>query len=236
MIQREITLCLHGIGLPPPHVDHVENHYWCDEDVFHTILDGVAIAQSTGTVRVRLTFDDGNLSDLTRAAPALQERGLSAVFFVCTGRLRRGGPYLGEADLAALEAMGMEIGCHGRDHVRLRDVSDRVLREETAGAKVALEHALGHPVAEYVLPFGNYDHRVLHALGGFCRIHTTDARAGRPGERVVNRYCYSRAWDTDALTRILSEHPRRLRSARTWARLALKRNRPGRRASRRSQT
>ena len=40
---------------------------------------------------MRISFDDGNASDLEIGLPALLERGLTATFFVLAGRLGRPG-------------------------------------------------------------------------------------------------------------------------------------------------
>ena len=50
------------------------------------VLDSVA-----GRSDVRITFDDGNASDVEHALPALRRRGLTATFFVVAGRLGEPG-------------------------------------------------------------------------------------------------------------------------------------------------
>ena len=55
---------------------------WVTRERFLSLLDAV-----TGRDDVRITFDDGNASDVEQALPALRERGLTATFFVVAGRL-----------------------------------------------------------------------------------------------------------------------------------------------------
>ena len=112
---------------------------------------------------VRITFDDGNASDVEHALSALRERGLSASFFVVAGRLGTPG-FLDASDVRALAAAGMTVGCHGMHHVAWRHLDDRALHEELVGAKRIIEEVVERPVTEVACPFGSYDRRVLRSL------------------------------------------------------------------------
>src|SRR4051794_9579175 len=106
-MDRAINLTFHGIGAPRRPLDPGEDAVWISRDQFLAHLDAVA-----GRDDVRITFDDGNASDVEHALPALRERDLSAMFVVVAGRL--GEPrFLDAASVAGLAAAGMEIGCHG---------------------------------------------------------------------------------------------------------------------------
>ena len=80
------------------------------------------------------TFDDGNVSDVTEALPALAERGLSAQVFVCAGRFGTDG-FLTEEQVRELRAAGMSIGSHGMDHVRWRKLDEPRIGREVVEAK-----------------------------------------------------------------------------------------------------
>ena len=87
---------------------------------------------------IRITFDDGNASDVVHALPALRERGLTATFFVVAGRLGIPG-FLDEAGVRELAAAGMTIGCHGMRHRPWRTLDEPSLDEELVGARTMLE-------------------------------------------------------------------------------------------------
>ena len=54
-----------------------------------------------GAEAPRISFDDGNASDVGIALPELERRGLKAVFFLLAGRLGQPGS-LTEADVTAM--------------------------------------------------------------------------------------------------------------------------------------
>ena len=102
MRHRIINLTFHGIGEPERALEPGEEQFWLDSDQFQSALDSVV-----GRSDVRITFDDGNASDLEQALPGLRQRGLTATFFVVAGRLGDPG-FLDEQDVRALAAAGME--------------------------------------------------------------------------------------------------------------------------------
>jgi hypothetical protein len=71
--EEVINLIFHGIGAPRRSFESGKDEYWIDCDSFLAILDEV-----DARVDVRLTFDDGNASDMHVALPALAERGMEA--------------------------------------------------------------------------------------------------------------------------------------------------------------
>lgn len=143
-------------------------------------IDTQALLASLDAVRdradVRITFDDGNRSDVDVALPALLERGLTATFFVLAGRLRE-PDYLTEEDILRLEQSGMAIGSHGMDHVDWRSLDSVALRRELAQSRIILERITGRQITKASVPFGSYDRRVLSAArseGGYRQIYTSD--------------------------------------------------------------
>jgi peptidoglycan/xylan/chitin deacetylase (PgdA/CDA1 family) len=86
--RNRLILDIHVIGAKPAWVDADEDFYWCDKiATFAGILDAIPEATKATGLEIELTFDDGNASDSTIAAPALAKRGLSASFFACAGRI-----------------------------------------------------------------------------------------------------------------------------------------------------
>ncbi len=150
-----INLCFHGIGTPRRTLEPGEDKYWVSVDAYHRILDAVM-----GDERVRINFDDGNLSDVEIGLPGLLDRNLTARFFVLAGRLDQGGS-LSPEDVRRLTDAGMTVGSHGMDHVPWRGLAPHALHRELVDARSRLEEVTGTPVDEAALPLGRYDRRVL---------------------------------------------------------------------------
>ena len=146
MQKRSINLTFHGIGEPPRALDPGEENVWVAHDRFLALLDSVA-----GRGDVRITFDDGNASDVEQALPALVDRDLDATFFVVAGRL--GEPtFLDAGGVRELAAAGMGIGCHGMRHRPWRGLGETELREEHVEAKAMLEEVVERPVTAGGVP------------------------------------------------------------------------------------
>jgi peptidoglycan/xylan/chitin deacetylase (PgdA/CDA1 family) len=153
-----VNLTVHGIGRPLRALDPGENESWVTIGQFERVLDAVAERDD-----VRLTFDDGNSSDVEIALPALLDRGLTAEFFPLAGELGGRGRVGGD-DVRALAEAGMTIGSHGWAHRDWRRLADRHFARELTEASLLLAEAGGSPVQRVALPFGFYDRRVLERL------------------------------------------------------------------------
>ena len=168
--ERAINLTFHGIGDPGRSLEPGEADVWVTRERFLTLLDSIV-----GRNDVRITFDDGNASDVEHALPALAARELKATFFVVAGRL--GTPrFLDASAVRELAAAGMEIGSHGMRHRPWRGLDDAALREEHVDARRMLEQVLARPITQAACPFGSYDRRVLRSLrrSGYRHIYTSD--------------------------------------------------------------
>ncbi len=182
----EIYLNFHGLGTPPAHVEADERPYWLAPGRFDSILR--MIRDSDASRRVRVTFDDGNRSDVTIALPLLEAYELRGAFFVVTGRI--GTPsYLGAADVVRLRDAGMTIGSHGAAHVSWTSLADAELAAQVARSLRNLSQLIAQPVTEVAVPFGDYDRRVLGVLRrlGVTRVHTSDTGVSRSGAWLAAR-------------------------------------------------
>jgi peptidoglycan/xylan/chitin deacetylase (PgdA/CDA1 family) len=200
--QRVFNLTFHGVGEPRPTTDVDEKRYWLTVEAFSRFLD-----RATQWPDVRITFDDGNLSDVPVALPQLLQRRLRGSFFILAARVGQAG-YLGRSELRELLAAGMEIGSHGMHHRSWRRLGGDDLRQEIQGAKAALEDMLGIPITQAACPFGEYDRTALQLLAkaGFTRVYTSDRGWARPN-----------AWLQPRNTVTATTHLGDLEHARTWS-------------------
>jgi peptidoglycan/xylan/chitin deacetylase (PgdA/CDA1 family) len=197
---ERLVLSFHGLGPIPGWVAPDERPYWCDEDRFTSILNSIPQIAKSCDVPIEITFDDGNASDALIALPALADRGLSAAFFVCAGRIGQPG-YLDALAMEELLSAGMRIGSHGWSHVDWRQVDEDGLTREVEEARRAIADAIGHPVDEVAIPFGSYDRRVLRRLrrNGFHTVLTSDRGRAPLGGWLVPRETYTVSWTSDSL-------------------------------------
>ncbi len=177
-------LLLHGLGEPPAHIPDAERPYWLPVEVLARILE---LARHNN---VRLTFDDGNDTDVHRALPALLSAGLTAAFFIPSDRIGRPG-YVSEDDIRTLQAAGMEIGSHGRAHIRWTEVSDDAISDDVTASIDRLEEILDDHVRGVAVPFGACDRRVLRVLRrlGAGRVYSSFAGPDPDDAWLVRRDC-----------------------------------------------
>jgi len=113
-----------------------------------------------------LTFDDGT-EDHLWAGEELARRGLPAIFFVPAGRVGRPG-FLPPHRVRGLGAMGIRIGSHGFDHLRLEaGLPPAAIRRELEDSKKFLEDVGGAPVVYFAPPGGLGSRVVRQALGRY---------------------------------------------------------------------
>ena len=179
-----VYLNFHGLGEPGANVDADERPYWLSADCFAEILGLIAPAAD----RVKITFDDGNETDLTVALPLLQKKKLRADFFIPTARIGAKG-YLSEANIKALRNARMGIGSHGAAHVRWTDIGDGELDFEICAPLERLSAITGDKVDTVAIPFGAYDRHVLAALKQrrVARVYTSDQGIAPPNSWLVAR-------------------------------------------------
>lgn len=168
---HRIGLIFHGIGEPARQIDKAEQRYWIAIDRFRRILDRVGQTSA----RYYLSFDDGNESDIAIGLPALVAHGLSADFFILTGRLGQAGS-LREDQVRALAAAGMGVGSHGVAHLDWKRLDQPALEQDIAQSRSRLESILGRRVDMAAIPFGSYDDRTLKTLkaAGYKRVYSSD--------------------------------------------------------------
>jgi peptidoglycan/xylan/chitin deacetylase (PgdA/CDA1 family) len=197
--ENVVNLTVHGIGTPVRPLEPGEGETWVSVEQFEQVLDAV-----TGRDDVRITFDDGNSSDVDIALPRLVERGLTAEFFLLAGRLGAPGSVNSDGVTKLLDA-GMTIGSHGWGHRDWRRLEQDHMIEELLVAPETLGTLTGQRVAAAAVPFGSYDRRVLNRLrcAGMRRVYTSDGGPARPEAwlqpRTSLRHDLTPAWIRDVL-------------------------------------
>lgn len=218
------AIILHGIGTPDRKLEPGEEVFWLSPERFREMLDCIVEMRAAAPC---ITFDDGNASDIEIALPELERRGLSATFFLLTGRLGQPGS-LRETDVTALAAAGHSIGLHGADHVDWRrlDRAGRIREWETARARLAA--LSGQPVDVAAAPFGLYDRQVVQDLQalGFRALYTSDRGLADEQRFIWPRNCMEENMDDAALNDALHGTVRPMRRLRRAFGIARKRHLP----------
>jgi peptidoglycan/xylan/chitin deacetylase (PgdA/CDA1 family) len=179
-----IGISFHGIGKPHPSVSDEDQAYFVSRDFFLSLLDEIVERRE-----VELSFDDGYVSDVEIALPALVERSLSARFFPLAGRL--GEPGFVDANcIEALSSAGMMIGSHGMHHRSWRALDSDSMDEELSLARSIIAKAAGKSITTAACPFGAYDRHVLRALRrcGYTKVFTSDRRRAQTDAWLQPRF------------------------------------------------
>lgn len=195
-VDHVVNLCFHGIGTSRRALEPGEDRYWVTTERFYEILDEVASWPA-----VRISFDDGNISDAAIALPALADRGLHADFFALAGRLGTIDS-LDAEHLIELRKAGMTIGTHGMAHRSWRGMDPETLNVELVEARRMLSTLIGAPTDYAACPLGNYDRRLLAQLRqlGYTRVFTSDRRWAKRDSWLQPRFSV-RCGDTPASLR-----------------------------------
>lgn len=189
---------------------------------FEDVLDALQ-----GRPGIQITFDDGNASDYELALPALQKRGLTAAFFICSGRL--GLPtFVSVPQVRELLAAGMAVGSHGVNHKPWRNLGAKELHEEIAGSRSALEDAAGVTISEAACPFGSYDWRVIRSLraAGYRVAYTSDGGIATSSQWLRARTTVKRTFTTDDIDALANYQPTLVQRFSQRLRTTLKSLRP----------
>lgn len=214
----DINFCFHGVGTCTTEREPGESRYWISEDLFRRVLDEAAARPD-----VRLSFDDGNRSDVDIALPELSARGLDATFFVIAGRLHDSRS-LHADDLHALRDAGMRIGSHGWSHIPWRGLGPEQAHREFVEARAVIAEAAGTEIDEAAFPLGRYDRGTLKHLrrAGYRHVYSSDRFPARAGSWLQARYSIM-ADDTIDSVRAIFDHRPGIGDARNLLASAVKR-------------
>ncbi|MHB1020777.1 MAG: polysaccharide deacetylase family protein [Acidobacteriaceae bacterium] len=126
----------------------------------------VIAVQSVTSSEIKITFDDGHLSQMRHAVPVLRDLGVMAMFFITTSWVGSRPEIMQWSHVRELCAQGHIIGTHGHTHTLLTSCSPSVLQEELQRSKEMAEDKLGVTVDTISMPGGRVNRDVLNA----CRI------------------------------------------------------------------
>jgi peptidoglycan/xylan/chitin deacetylase (PgdA/CDA1 family) len=122
-------------------------------------IDGVTPLPPKAVV---ITFDDGLISQFTKAFPVLVRHGFTATFFVVTKSVGQGPALMSWDQLRELRDAGMTIGSHTRTHPFLTQVvGERHMVSELSGSSDDIERELGTAPQYLAYPYGDLSARVM---------------------------------------------------------------------------
>ncbi|MBI3736836.1 polysaccharide deacetylase family protein [Candidatus Sumerlaeota bacterium] len=126
-----------------------------------------ATAGTQSSARAVITFDDGYEDNYLHALPPLQKCGMTATFFITTGRIgqtdERGHRYMTAEQIREMDRAGMTIGSHTVTHPWLGRIPLADARRELADSKKTLEEILGKPVRWLCYPSGSFNREIARA-------------------------------------------------------------------------
>lgn len=143
--------------------------------------------------KISITFDDGFVSNLENALPAMNRFGCRAINFLVADRLGKSSDWEtlegGEARTLMDEfqvrdwlAAGNWIGAHTCTHPRLSRISRAMAKEEIQSSKRKLEDQFGLSVDHFAYPYGDYDDGVRDLVreAGFKTASTMHRGVNQP--------------------------------------------------------
>ncbi len=146
---------------------------------------------------VMITFDDGDITNYTKAYPILKEFGIKAHFFIICGWVGAPG-YMNWEQIKELSDSGMIIGSHGMTHRILTELNDVELYHELRESKRVLEENLSCSIDTLSIPRGFCSQKVMNKATeiGYKTIFTSD-------DRIVVRS----DWDLDRFISVINNGP-----------------------------
>jgi peptidoglycan/xylan/chitin deacetylase (PgdA/CDA1 family) len=141
-----------------------------------------------------LTFDDGELSAYSCAAPALEDHNWRGHFFITTDSIGKPG-FVDRAQIRELHARGHVIGSHSCSHPeQMSHLSNSELIKEWSVSCAILSEILAERVVVASVPAGLYSSRVgkAAAAAGIEVLFTSEPTMAtwfEDGCLILGRYC-----------------------------------------------
>ncbi|MDD5136040.1 MAG: polysaccharide deacetylase family protein [Candidatus Omnitrophica bacterium] len=124
---------------------------------------------------ITITFDDGDITNYTKAYPILKALGMTAHFFIIGEWVGAPG-YMDWRQIKELQDSGMTIGSHGMTHRILTTLSDAELDHEFTDSKKLLEENLKVRITSFSIPRGLTNRKVIEKAKwcGYAKIFTSN--------------------------------------------------------------
>lgn len=174
------VLCYHKIGRKPAGVKlrgiYVGERLFASQlrQLLKAGFRSVTLDEAKGSPpagAVVVTFDDGSVTVLQNAMPAMAKAGFRAINYLVSdliGGVNAWDTVRGEipdrlmddAQVREWMSAGHEIGAHTRTHPKLSRIPLAQAREEIFGSKKSLEDRFGVAVRHFCYPYGDYSPEV----------------------------------------------------------------------------
>jgi peptidoglycan/xylan/chitin deacetylase (PgdA/CDA1 family) len=156
--------------------------------------------------RVLITFDDGDVSNVSAAVPLLSERGLVAEFFIVSDAIGKRGRVGGDDGHKFVDA-GMGVQSHGRTHRSFDDLSGAALEGELIESRAAVEAWSGERVCAVSLPGGRGGRRerlTARRLGYSYMLNSAPGvNGGWTSDEYLNRIAVTRDMPLDTFRHLV---------------------------------
>lgn len=129
-------------------------------DQYYTHLE---TGQGLPSKPVLLSFDDGKDNQATAALSAVQERKMTATFFVMTVILGNKG-WLSKDDVKKFADAGMTVGSHTWDHHMVTKYTEQDWKKQFEEPRETLRKLSGQEVADFAYPYGAWNEAALPHL------------------------------------------------------------------------
>jgi len=133
---------------------------------FDRIMTTFNTGKPKGKLKALLTFDDGNLNNLSVAAQVLEEFDLQGLFFVVPG-FHNDGRHISAEGICELQLRGHTVGCHTMTHAGLDETTAESLEYEIVASGRMLEEWIGAKVDTFAWTYSW--NRISH--DAWCLIH-----------------------------------------------------------------
>ncbi|MEZ4863037.1 MAG: polysaccharide deacetylase family protein [Caldilineaceae bacterium] len=146
------------------HLDRLQSEGYTTISLYDLIAN-LLQGQPLPAKPVIITFDDGYRDNYDNAFPLLQERGMTATFFVVIDFINQERPeYMTWDMVRALYAGGMSVEPHGLDHTSLRNRAQADLEFQALRSYETLRDRIGVRPRFFSYPAGEYDGATIAML------------------------------------------------------------------------
>ncbi len=113
---------------------------------------------------VLVTFDDG-YKDNIDAAKILHKHSMSGLFFIITsliGKQYNGVDMLSEKDLKNMVSLGMHLGSHSKNHIKLSEINKTEAENDIKESIQYLNKF--ESIGDFAYPYGNFNQNIIEIL------------------------------------------------------------------------